>query len=167
MTRSIIGAATGVLMGLLAGCGTTSSEVSSQTREAPLILDAGDVAAAIASAPRFKLFGFSAHNLSTVPEEHQQWAKASMAIGERLMIISVEQNSLASQAGLQRGDILVSIGGVHICKGASGVAILQNNIAAQIEWSEPVKIVVIREGGAIELSLPARSQPKSLALVSP
>jgi len=107
------------------------------------------------SAPKFEPFGFSAHNLSTLEEEYADWARMEMEIGERLMVISVEQDSPASKAGLKRGDVIVEINESHVRRGHKALETLNEIIAPEIDWTQPVQVLIIRDGGAMELEFPA------------
>lgn len=148
---------------LVTGC-TTTNQNPDQTVHGSIILKPTEIAAAIASAPKFDPFGFSAHNLSTLDEEHTDWARMELEIGERLKVISIDQGSLASQAGLMRGDVIVSINGSNIKRGQEGVDDLKNEITPKIDWSLPIRVLIIRDGGAIELEFPVSEKANTLAL---
>ena len=150
--------------GLLSGWGTTTSQARKPIH-GKLVLTPSEVVAALASAPTFEPFGFTAHNSSTIDEQYADWARMELKIGERLKVISVEQGSLASKAGLRQGDIIVSIDGTHVQRGQQGIDTLVNEIIPEIDWSHPVRILVIRDGGAIELEFPATADSGALALL--
>jgi C-terminal processing protease CtpA/Prc len=92
------------------------------------------------------------------------WARVELEIGERLKVISIDQGSLVSQAGLMQGDVIVSINDLHIRRGHEGVDTLTNKITPEIDWPQPVRILVIRDGGAIELEFPASDVANTLAM---
>ncbi len=70
--------------------------------------------------------------------------------------------TLASQAGLMRGDVIVSINGSNIKRGQEGVHALKNEITPKIDWSLPVQVLIIRDGGAIELEFSASEKSETL-----
>lgn len=142
------------VIGLLSGRGTTTNEPQKPIH-GKLLLTPSEVVAALTSAPKFDPFGFSAHNLSTLNEQYADWARMELEIGERLMVISVDSDSLASQAGLKQGDVIVSIDHSRIKLGQPGIETLLNEITPEIDWSRPVNILIIRNGSALELQFPA------------
>lgn len=148
---------------LLNGCATTTNDPLKPIH-GKLTLDPSEVVAALASAPKFEPFGFSAHNLSTIDETYADWARLELEIGERLMVISVDPKSPAALAGLKQGDTIVSVDGSHVRRGQEGIDTLVNQIAPEIDWSKPVHILVIRDGSALELEFPAKNDRNSLAL---
>ena len=143
-----------VVASLLSGYGATTSDARKPIH-GKLVLTPTEVVAALASAPKFDPFGFSAHNSSTIDKQYADWARMELEIGERLQVISVDKGSLASKAGLRQGDVIVSIDGSHVQRGQKGIDTLVNVITPEIDWSHPVRILVIRDGGAIELEFPA------------
>lgn len=154
-TTAIACAALVVVASALSGCGTTTSLKQESVARAKLTLSPAEVADAMRSAPKFEPFGFSAHNLSTLEKEYEDWARMEMEIGERLKVISVEQGSPASKAGLKQGDVIVEINESHVRRGLQAIESLNDIIAPEIDWTKPVQVLIIRDGGAMELEFPA------------
>ncbi len=143
-----------VVASFMCGCGTTSTDpkINFQGKLAPESYKAVE---ALASAPRFDPLGFTAHNSSTISEATVDRPIADLKIGERLQIISVEQDSPASLAGLRRGDVIISIDEKNVTKGKQGVLTLRNEIIPNIDWTQPVGFLVIRDGTTLQFEFPA------------
>lgn len=144
-----------VLFGALlhAGGSTFSKERVSET-ETNLNSDQQLIATVVDSAPKFAPFGFKAITLSDLEGNLAQWARKKLDLSDRLQVVSVDENSPASDAGLKMGDVIISINNEYVTKGKAGVAFLRTHITPEINWSHPVELIVIRDGSTIQLEIP-------------
>ncbi len=140
---------------LLSGCNTVSSEQA--LRSQPTSISNEDkISSILDAAPEFDPFGFQALTLSDVEENLVELAKKTLDIGNRLTVTSVGLDSLASEAGLKEGDVIVSINKEYISKGQTATTRLKNQIVPRIDWSIPIEILVIRDGFAMRMEFPVR-----------
>lgn len=74
---------------------------------------------------------------------------------DKVMVISVQENTPASQAGLQKGDIFVSVNGAPVDSREKLQELVDQNLGKEIE------LVLEREGSLVQTWLVPREEPPS------
>ena len=100
------------------------------------------------------ILGFTLKNQTSYTTEFIQAAQILFQLGERLQVDTVLAGSGASQVGLRRGDILISIEGKIIPIGHGAIDATSAIFAAITARRANVKLVIQREGVQQEISVP-------------
>ncbi len=87
--------------------------------------------------------------------------RAELKMNDRLQVVSVTKNSPAERIGLEPGDVIMEINGIYVPKGQNAAEQLTNRVLPQIDWTQPLRATVLRNGFAQLLA-----EPDAVALAS-
>jgi len=88
--------------------------------------------------------------------EYRDIAIEWLRVGEALQVIQVIDGSPAAEAGLQQGDVVVSVGGVSAPVGEGAAEEMHELLKSDIKPSEPVEVTISRGGTVQSLTVTAR-----------
>lgn len=100
------------------------------------------------------LLGFAATNKYSYSQKMTSTATQVFGLGERLQVSSVIAGSGAEQAGLERGDILVTIEGKPVPQGPAAESEIVRMLAPIVAKNSPVRITIERDGILHALTVP-------------
>ncbi|WLI88077.1 M48 family metallopeptidase [Massilia sp. R2A-15] len=100
------------------------------------------------------LLGFTAKNRYSYPGEYNEAAHIAFGMGERLQVTGVLAGSGASQAGLRRGDRLVSAGGKALPSGPNASTMAGAVFGPLIAAHPSLPMGVERDGANKQLTIP-------------
>ncbi|MCM1512700.1 MAG: M48 family metallopeptidase [Oxalobacter formigenes] len=100
------------------------------------------------------LLGFAATNKYSYSPRMTSTASQVFGLGERLQITSVITGSGAEQAGLQRGDILVTIEGKPVPQGPAAESETVKMLSPIVAKNSAVQITIERNGARHALTVP-------------
>ncbi len=117
---------------------------------APLLLNNAELCKSHAR----NLLGFTAKTQYSYTLEFIKEAQALFNLGENLQVTNILPGSGASRAGLQRGDVLISVEGQLFQGGPEAEAAAADILAPLTNTRSSVRIVVRRNGANIDLTIP-------------
>lgn len=100
------------------------------------------------------LLGFTAKNRYSFPAELRAAAESRLQLGESLQVMQVLEGSGAMRAGVRRGDVLGSIEGQTLPKGAQAETEAAKLIAPMLRNVAEVSVTVQRNGKPLTLTVP-------------
>lgn len=101
-----------------------------------------------------KLLGFTAKNQYSYSSELTKMAKSVLMLDERLQVMRVLQGSGAARAGVQRGDILLSVQNQPLPIGPTAETEAARLLANLVSKVESVDLLVLRGGKPVSTTLP-------------
>ncbi len=140
-------------LAIVALCVGGSSSIAKKANKQP---DA-EIAVEITEAPRFPALGFAAQCVSNLDSEKGACTLDALDPKDRLTVLFVEEDSLANEAGLAAGDIVISVAGIYLSKGKTAIARLEEEVIPTLDESDTVAFLVIRDGYTRELTAPANT----------
>jgi membrane-associated protease RseP (regulator of RpoE activity) len=117
---------------------------------APLLINNAELCKAQAR----NLLGFTAKNRYSYPGEYNEAAHAAFGMSERLQVTGVLAGSGASQAGLRRGDRLVSAGGKQLPSGPNASTLAGAVFGPLLAARPSLPMEVERDGDNKQLTIP-------------
>lgn len=110
--------------------------------------------AALCRGSARKLLGFSAKNKHSFSAELADTAQKAFGFDDRLKIMNVLEGSGAAQAGVRRGDILVSVEGQALPQGENAERNAAMLLGPLVTKRSNVQLTVLRDGTSAVLDVP-------------
>jgi len=85
--------------------------------------------------------------------EFRPAARSALGLSERATVLAVAPGSPAEAAGIQPGDVLVSIDGIAVPRRGGDIRTAWHDIGQRLQDGEPAVYVVERDGAAMELEV--------------
>jgi len=117
---------------------------------APLLINNADLCKGQAR----NLLGFTAKNRYSYPGEYNEAAHIAFGMGESLQVTGVLGGSGAAQAGLRRGDRLLTAGGKKLPTGPNASTTAGSVFGPLLAASPSLALGIEREGDARKLTVP-------------
>jgi len=119
---------------------------------APLLVDN----AALCKSSARKLIGFTAKTRYSYSEDYVDAATA-LGLEERLQVTGVLKNSGAARAGVQRGDVLVTVEGQQLPQGPNAERQAAAQLGPLVNKLSSVKLGLSRKGTPVNVTVPLTS----------
>ena len=100
------------------------------------------------------LLGFTAKNRHSYPGDYNEAAHIAFGMGERLQVTGVLAGSGAAQAGLRRGDRLVSAGAKPLPSGANASSLAGAVFGPLVAAQPSLAMEIERDGASKQLTIP-------------
>lgn len=100
------------------------------------------------------LLGFTAKTRHSYSPEYAAAAQKTLGLSDRLQVMGVLSASGAERAGVQRGDILLTVENQSLPEGPNAERQAASILAPLVTKRSAVQMVVLRNGGAVQLNVP-------------
>ncbi|WP_233575674.1 M48 family metallopeptidase [Noviherbaspirillum saxi] len=117
---------------------------------APLLVNNAELCKANAR----NLLGFTAKNRFSYSTEYVAAAQKSLKLGDKLQVMGVLPGSGAARAGVQVGDVLLSVEDKQLPDGENAERQAAGILAPLVTRRSTVKIAVLRDGSNLSLNVP-------------
>jgi hypothetical protein len=117
---------------------------------APLLINNADLCKTQAR----NLLGFTAKNRYSYPGDYNEAAHIAFGMGERLQVTGVLAGSGAAQAGLRRGDRLMTAGGKPLPSGPNASTLAGGVFAPLVSAQASLPMGIERDGASKQLTIP-------------
>lgn len=117
---------------------------------APLLVNNTELCKSVAR----NLLGFTAKNKYSYSQDYAAAAQKVLGLGDRLQVTGVLEGSGAMRAGVQRGDILLSIENQNLPQGENAESQAATVLAPLMTGRTSVKLNVLRNGNTVSLNVP-------------
>jgi hypothetical protein len=117
---------------------------------APLLINNAELCKAQAR----NLLGFTAKNRHSYPGEYNEAAHIAFGMGERLQVTGVLAGSGAAQAGLRRGDRLISAGAKPLPSGPNASTLAGAVFGPLVSAHPTLPMGIERDGASKQLTIP-------------
>lgn len=119
------------------------------------------IAAIVAERGPIETLGATVANIHDFDSQAAVVLRTELKMNDRLQVLSVTEDSPAARIGLEPGDVIMELNGIYVPKGHNAAEQLAARVLPQIDWSQPLRATVLRNGFAQLLA-----EPDAIAIAS-